>query len=725
MHDLPELPLSETARQALLNWAAGREDREVRARIILDAADGVSISDSARALGISRPTVTSWRARYTAQGLEGLEHRPRSGRPPRIDEADVIAATLAGPPAPRRSWSARALADHLGISHTALSAVWRRWGVDGETFSPVTVPTDPPLRWEQPLLLGIWRDAEAAVLVVAERAPEARRAGAPAPAAERTARGAALAAELSLPRASRLRVSAEGRAELAALLHTVADGASRVGPSRLLVWDPGGDLAGSGPRVGDETWHLAADSMSWSATLSAICSLELLHSPTTARPMLDSLLDALRSDRSVWRRPDEGAAPGPPPRTPRAFDQLALGSFNEKLVIGSIREAGALSRVEIAQRTGLTPQAVSRITRNLLTSEFLVEDVHRPAGKGKPRVPLRLRADAAHAIGIHLDPEMITQVVVDLCGGVVARRQLSLHERRDPEWVIAQVTRMAQEAIAEARPASDPLLGVGVAVPGPLDAEAGVIRNPPLFDGWHDVPLREELAERLGIPVVLEKDVTAAAIGERWIGAVERAGDFVYLYLGAGAGCGAFLNGDVYRGRTGNAGEFGELCALSVGRLTDEGGPAMVAECAPIPTVVARAAAAGIVGADDPAAYERACAAALAGDESALSIFRSVARVVARGAVGVTDLLDTALLIVGGPAVRPEVTELFLAEIDTAVNRFPVASDIRRVRVAHSLLNESAAAVGAASSVFHAVFAPRLRTHITPLGGQDIPLDGN
>ncbi|KAB8170937.1 ROK family protein [Streptomyces sp. 3MP-14] len=724
MHDHPELPLTEAERAALLAWAAERPEREVRARIVLDAADGVSVSDSARALRVSRPTVTSWRRRYAAQGLAGLEHRPRSGRPPRIDEADVVAATLAGPPAPRRSWSARALADHLGISHTALSAVWRRWGIDGETHSPLTLPTNPPLTCEQPLLLGLWTHAEAVALVVAESPAEARRAGPPAPVAERMARNAALTAELALPRVSRVRFTAEGRAELTALLHTLSQAPQRGGPLRVLLWDPTGEVEPE-PRVDDETWHLASDAMSWPATLSAICSLELLHGPLAARPVLDSLLAALRSDGTVWRRPDEGVAPGPPPRTPRAFDQLALGSFNEKLVIESIREAGALSRVEIAQRTGLTPQAVSRITRNLLTSEFLVEDAHRPAGKGKPRVPLRLRADASHAVGIHLDPEMITQVVVDLCGGVVARRQVSLHERSDPEWVISLVTRMASEAIEAARPATDPLLGVGIAVPGPLDAEAGVIKNPPLFDGWEDVPLREELSRRLAMPVILEKDVTAAAIGERWIGAAERAGDFVYLYLGTGAGCGAFLNGDVYRGRTGNAGEFGELCALSVNRLTEEGGPAMVEECAPIPTVVRRAAEAGLVSADDPRAYELACRAAFAGDAKAVEILRSVARVVARGAVGVTDLLDTALLIVGGPAVRPEVAEIYLAEIDTAVNRFPVARAVRPVRVAHSLLNESAAAVGAASSVFHAAFAPRLRTHVSPQGAPQPPPLGN
>ncbi|GAA3878725.1 ROK family protein [Streptomyces sedi] len=716
MQDQQRLSLTEADREALRAWAADRPEREVRARIVRDAADGVSVSESARTLRVSRPTVSSWRRRYAESGLPGLSHRPRSGRPPRIDEADVVAATLAGPPAPRRAWSARALADHLGVSHTALSAVWRRWGVDGESPATLTLPTDPPLTCRRPLLLGLWSRGRATALVVAESPAEPREAG-PAPVAERMARNAALLAELSPPPTDGRPVTPEERAELAELLRACGSAPHHGGPLRVLLWDPAGELAPEAP-LGGESWHRAPDSMGWPATLGVFCASELLHAPVAARPVLDSLVATLRGGAArgekgtggaLWRRPDDGVLPGPPPRAPRAFDQLALGSFNEKLVIETIREAGALSRVEIAGRTGLTPQAVSRITRNLLTSAFLVEDAHRSVGRGKPRVPLRLRADASHAVGIHLDPEMITQVVVDLCGGVVARRQVSLRERSDPEWVMGLVGRMVAEA-TEATGAAPPL-GVGIAVPGPLDAEAGVVRNPPLFEGWQDVPLREELRRRLGLPVLMEKDVTAAAIGERWLGAAERAGDFVYLYLGTGAGCGAFLNGDVYRGHTGNAGEFGALCALGVGRRAEGGGPGTVEECAPIPTVVRRAAAAGLVTREDPHAYERVCRAAFAGDTAAVSLLRSVADVVAHGAVGVTDLLDTSLLIVGGPAVRPEIAGIYLAEIDAAVNRFAAARAVRPVRVAPSLLNESAAAVGAASSVFHAAFAPRLRTH--------------
>ncbi|KIF77664.1 ROK family protein [Streptomyces sp. 150FB] len=752
MHRATDFPLDGTALEALLTWAEGRSDRSVRARIVRDAAEGVTVSDSARTLGVSRPTVTAWRRRYAAHGLAGLEHQPRSGRPPRIDEADVVANTLAGPPAPHQNWSARSLADHLGLSHTALSRVWHRWRTTpGDLDGPILFPTTPALGCHRPELLAVWTSASGAAAVVLTESDRAgQRHTTPARAEERQTRHASLTVGLrqalrhaagdgSEEGAGGGRARDAGRPDKAAR----PDGCSgfdealralaEAHPGRdlhIVTWggddpDPGrgpgaGTSTGTGTGLGGEqvVRHRPHPAMGWAATVCVIAQLELLHHPHKARRVLDSLTESTRRYAAtdspgpyLWQRPGDGNPPATSSRVAhRAFDQLALGSFNEKLVIESIRVAGALSRVEIAEQTGLTPQAVSRITRNLLTAGFLTEDARRSAGKGKPRVPLRLRPDAACAIGIHVDPEMITQVVVDLCGGVRDRRQLPLTGRRDPAWCIAQMARMAAEAAEAVRPVSGTLLGVGVAAPGPIDVNAGVILDPPLFEGWKEVPLRAELSRELGVPVLLEKDATAAAVGERWLGAAERSGDFVYLYLGAGAGSGAFLNGDIFRGSTGNAGEFGELCALTLGRLTPEGGPQMIPECAPISAVIEKAALAGLV-VEGGSAHEAICAAAAAGDERAVNAVREVARVVARGAVGMTDLYDTDLLIVGGPAVPPEIADLYLSEISAAVNRFPVARRVRDVRVAYSTLNDAAAAVGAASTVFHTTFAPRLRTH--------------
>lgn len=123
-----------------------------RARMLLLAAEGMPNAQIARELGISRPTVIGWRDRYSRGGIKALEDEPRSGRPPRIDEADIVVASLAsdGRPPPRlgaTQWSARLLAAELGISFASVARVWRRWGIRPaqiETFRFGTVPELEP-----------------------------------------------------------------------------------------------------------------------------------------------------------------------------------------------------------------------------------------------------------------------------------------------------------------------------------------------------------------------------------------------------------------------------------------------------------------------------------------------------------------------------------------------------------------------------------------------------
>ncbi|MFF4749144.1 ROK family protein [Streptomyces sp. NPDC002514] len=729
-----QLVLTDEDFAELGAWAEGRKDRVVRLGIVHDAAAGLSVSQSARRLGVSRPTVTAWRRRYAAHGLAGLEHRPRSGRPARIDEADVIAATLAGPPAPRRTWSARALADHLGLSHTALGKVWQRWRIrPGAGDVSLLLPVDPPLPCRRAELLAAGSAAKgAAFVVIAEAVPTGQPRFGGATAEERQMRYAALTAVMRRTQpgdADQAAGPPPGTGAPSAGPHGTAGPAGALVPAlppsvavhwaarrlHLITW--GDAPVPAGLPVGVRQ-HTAPAAMSWVATICLMAQLELQHQPHAARIALDSLADAARELSKAppgapfrWVREARREAPAGRRPVHRAFDQMALGSFNEKLVIESVRVNRSLSRVEIAERTGLTPQAVSRITRNLLTTGFLLEEPRRTTGKGKPRIPLMLRPDAACAIGIHVDPEKITLVLVDLCGSVRARRSLDITERSDPHSCLEWMKTATAQTIDTAGPIGAKLLGVGIAAPGPLDVHAGVLLDPPLWAGWGEVPLRTELSRMLNLPVLLEKDATAATIGEQWLGAGESATDFVYLYLGAGAGSGAFLNGDVYRGASGNAGEFGELTAYALKRVTPDGGPEMVPECAPMSAVVARALAAGLPLPDGAARYDAVCRAAAQGDARAVGAIRDVAGIVARGAVAMTDLYDTDLMIVGGPAVPPQVAELYLSEISAAVNRFPMARRVRTVRVTYSTLSASAAAVGAAAGVFHTTLAPRLRTH--------------
>ncbi len=394
-------------------------------------------------------------------------------------------------------------------------------------------------------------------------------------------------------------------------------------------------------------------------------------------------------------------------------NQYDLGSFNEAVIIETIRVAGIISRTEISRRTGLTQQSVSRILRVLLQQGLLVEEAQERAERlGKPRTPVRLRSNAAHAVGIHIDPELLTVAVVDLDGTIVRRETVDLAADLDAHRLVDLVAATVTAAISISQVDTASLLGVGVAVPGPINAD-GTLLDLPLQPAWRGLEIRQLLQQKLNHPVLVEKDGSAAAIGERWIGRSARARDFAYLYLGTGVGSGLILNGSIYRGLTANAGEFGQLAALRMGEWDGEGGPRMMAECNPTASLPVIAAGFGYVETDASATdeakrYKAVCKAAAEGDVAARKAVTQVARVIAQGAVGMVDLLDIDLIVVGGPAYEKEIAATLISEIDRAVNSFPIAKGTRTVAVEESMLQTDAAAVGAASTIFHDAFTPRV-----------------
>ena len=189
---------------------------------------------------------------------------------------------------------------------------------------------------------------------------------------------------------------------------------------------------------------------------------------------------------------------------------------------------------------------------------------------------------------------------------------------------------------------------------------------------------------------MIEKDCSAAAVGERWIGRGSRARDFVYLYLGTGVGTGLFLNGDLYRGLTANAGEFGQLCAVTLGRIDASGRPELLLECNPGSFLPAEAFAfcrASTKSPDGPSGRE-------GGGEG---------RARADRPAGHRPRRDRRSFF------TEDVAEIYLTEVEHAVNAYPTARRLRRVRVERSVSSSEAVAVGAASTIFHSTFTPRLR----------------
>lgn len=165
----PSAPLDDAARADLDALATcGRPVLEVRARIVLAAAGGAGDATVAGTLGVSRPTVTTWRRRYDEGGIDALRDRPRAGRRRHLDERAIVTATLEPPPRMLRAthWSARLLAGQLGVGHSTVARAWASYGVRPHGSETYRFATSPELVAHVADVIGVAVTPDARILAL-------------------------------------------------------------------------------------------------------------------------------------------------------------------------------------------------------------------------------------------------------------------------------------------------------------------------------------------------------------------------------------------------------------------------------------------------------------------------------------------------------------------------------------------------------------------------------
>jgi predicted NBD/HSP70 family sugar kinase len=227
---------------------------------------------------------------------------------------------------------------------------------------------------------------------------------------------------------------------------------------------------------------------------------------------------------------------------------------NRAMLLTAIRRAGGLSRIELAERSGLTPQAVSKIVPELIGAGLL-DELRLPAtGVGKPRTRLAIHPEARYALGVQLERDEVQVVLTDMLGTVVAVTTTALPPGFSPAEGVSAIGRGVDRLCAGID--REKVLGVGVGAIGPLDHRTGVIRAATNQPGWQEVPLRDELAAHTGLKIIVDKDTNTAAFAHQWQADGAALATAVVL-VGTGIGVGLLMDGRLYRGPRTNAGEFG------------------------------------------------------------------------------------------------------------------------------------------------------------------------
>jgi glucokinase-like ROK family protein len=396
-----------------------------------------------------------------------------------------------------------------------------------------------------------------------------------------------------------------------------------------------------------------------------------------------------------------------------------IRDYNQGVVLEAVRLGDGASRVEIAEATGLNAQTVSNIVKRLISDGLVVEAGKGPSSGGKPRVRLEINAGAGYSVGVQLDGDEISFVVADMAGRVISHDSQPTLQERGPEGIVEGIASSVERIVNKSGIPPGKVLGVGVASTGLVDHASGVVYEPTNLLGWHRVPLKEMLENETGYPVVVDNDATAAVVGERWSGVARGTENVAFVYMGGmGIGAGLIVGDRVHRGGKGNAGEFGHLTLNPEGPECFCGNRGCVeVYCAPKAVVLAvsrrlrqgaksslrEAYEAGTQNVGFAAIRE----AAISGDDLALEAVERSAWLLGCGAVGLANLLDADLVVLGGKAMSG-VEQIYAANVSRALRERTVARERDVPRVELSRAGEDAAAVGAASLVLHTIYAPRL-----------------
>lgn len=372
-----------------------------------------------------------------------------------------------------------------------------------------------------------------------------------------------------------------------------------------------------------------------------------------------------------------------------------------------LRTQGTLSRVELAERSGLTPATITHAVRRLL-EDGLVREVGRDQqqGRGQPRRLLELDAAAWYAVGIQVDLTTTTIVVLDFAGNRIAGASLRGSGGAGPERTIAALADHVADLLRGSGIGRDRVLGVGLVTHGPQDRERGVLLTAQPEPEWLEYPLTGRLAQRLGLPVLLENDATAAAFGEQWAGAVP-TDTFGLVYMASGIGGGVIVDGEIYRGRASNAVEIGHV-ALSGGRTEcvcgnrgcaqAEAGPRAVV--AQVLAETGLAERTGVRGAPESTLtdFERVARAWRSGDRDAGRLLERSARWIGRAAVTLVNLFDLDTVVLAGPAFLT-AGALYRRHVAAELEQSALGRTLSRPDVLISTNVDTAAAIGGALHV--------------------------
>lgn len=391
-----------------------------------------------------------------------------------------------------------------------------------------------------------------------------------------------------------------------------------------------------------------------------------------------------------------------------------MRAMNRSLILNVIKTNGPVARAEVARKTGLSPATVTAIVADLIADELIFEKETGDSSGGRPPIMLSINPSGGFVVGLKLTEEMIIGALTDLEARVLTKRIEPL-KSRDAGEVVKNLVDMARTLLENAHLPQEKLLGVGIGLAGIIDAQHNVLRRSPYF-GWRNLPLGDLMQTQLQVPVYVDNDVNTLTQAEKWFGSGQGIDDFLVITVGRGIGLGIVINGQLYRGARGGAGEFGHTVIQPGGRTCDCGKCGCIETIVSDPGIMRTAVEKMQTGELPPVqSVDDLVQVAQDGNQTAVQILAEAGSLLGHAIANLVNLLNPEKIILGGEGVR--LGPLFFEPMQAAIRESSYAPLYADLTLQVGTWGDEAWAWGAASQVLHVLFDSPIHRKAVPANG--------
>jgi len=389
-----------------------------------------------------------------------------------------------------------------------------------------------------------------------------------------------------------------------------------------------------------------------------------------------------------------------------------MKKINKSIILDTIRIYGPISRAEISQKTNLSPTTVSTLTENLVKEEYIKEIGEGKSRGGRRPILLKFNSNAHFIVGVKLDAKKVTLALTNLKLSIINKENKTM-ENMNKSWVARQIINFVRRTARESSIKLEKIIGIGVGTIGLVDTEKGIVEEA-INIGWKNIPLKDLIKEELNnIPVYIDNVANLAALGEKQAGIARKAKNLVYLHLGGGIGAGIILNGKIYEGSNGSAGEIGHTTVEPNGPRCKCGNRGCLENFASGRAIASRAISGLLAGREtlinkitagsiDKVTAEIVTEAAKEGDEFALEIWRETAEYLGIAIANLINVYNPEMIIIGGGVAQ--AGNFLFEPLKRVVKERALPRAVKVVKIVPSQLKDDASLIGAAALALEKTF---------------------